>query len=76
MTHTEILIEQIEERRFYWLPFLRKMKRQIESNSGLKPRTREIMLRQQENEIAKFEAELASLEAEAVGIPTIAGGVN
>ena len=68
MTTAEIIEEQIEERRFYWLPFLRSARKEIARNSRLTPGDRRALLRQTDASLARFENELIELEREKAGI--------
>ena len=73
MTKAEKITEMIEERRLDRLPFLRKMRRQIEANSRLSTRDKRQLLRKNREATEKMEAELRELESEAAAI---SGGVN
>lgn len=73
MRKDEFVAEMIEERRFYWLPFLKNARKEIEGNTRLTPGDRRQLLRQTDASLARFEKELVELEAEAAGI---AGELN
>ena len=73
MRKAEKITEMIEERRLYWLPFLRKMSGLIAQNTRLTAWEKKAALRKQDATIAKFENELRELESEAAAI---SGGVN
>lgn len=74
MTKSEFVAEMIQERKFYWLPFLRSTVKVIEGNSRLSLHDRRELLRKTAASIRKFETELVDLEREKAAV--ITGGLN